>query len=369
MPDSAIGVGVIGCGNISGIYLENSKKFAVLKVVACADLDMERARARAAQYGVPKACSVEELLADPEIDLVLNLTVPKAHAAVAQAAIQAGKSVYNEKPLAIDRTEGRALMDAARARGVRVGCAPDTFLGGGLQTCRKLIDDGWIGAPVAATAFMMSHGHEHWHPDPGFYYQPGGGPMFDMGPYYLTALVALLGPVRRVTGSTRLTFPERTITSQPKYGTKITVTVPTHVAGLLDFADGTVATIITTFDVWAAELPQIEIYGTEGTLSLPDPNTFGGPVRIRRAGASEWSTLPLTHGYTANSRGLGVADLAYALRAGRPHRANGELAYHVLDIMQAIHEAAREGRHIDLTSTCDRPAPLPLGLREGELDE
>jgi predicted dehydrogenase len=369
MPDSAIGVGVIGCGTISGIYLENSKKFAVLKVVACADLDMERAQARAAEYGVPKACSVEELLADPAIDLVINLTVPKAHAAVAQAAIQAGKSVYNEKPLAIDRAEGRALLDAARARGVRVGCAPDTFLGGGLQTCRKLIDDGWIGAPVAATAFMMSHGHEHWHPDPAFYYQPGGGPMFDMGPYYLTALVALLGPVRRVTGATRITFPERTITSQPKYGTKITVNVPTHVAGLLDFADGTVATIITTFDVWAAELPRIEIYGTEGTLSLPDPNTFGGPVRIRRAGSSEWSTLPLTHGYTANSRGLGVADLAYGLRSGRPHRASGELAYHVLDIMQAIHEAAREGRHIELTSSCDRPAPLPLGLREGELDE
>jgi predicted dehydrogenase len=193
--------------------------------------------------------------------------------------------------------------------------------------------------------------------------------MFDMGPYYLTALVSLIGPVRRVTGSTRATFAERTITSQPKFGQTIQVNVPTHVVGTLDFANGAIATIITTFDVWAAELPRIEIYGTEGSLSVPDPNTFGGPIRIRRAGSSEWQPVPVLYRYTENSRGLGVADLAHALRSGRPHRASGELALHVLEIMEAIHVASVEDRHVRLTSTCDRPAPLPLGLPAGIFDD
>jgi len=310
-----------------------------------------------------------ELLADPEIEIVINLTIPKAHAEVALAALQAGKSVHNEKPLAIERAQAHQLLALAREEGLRVGCAPDTFLGGGIQTCRKLIDDGWIGEPIAATAFMTCHGHESWHPDPEFYYKVGGGPMFDMGPYYLTALVNLIGPVRRVTGSARITFPERLVTSQPKHGTRIEVDVPTHVAGVLDFANGAVGTIITSFDIWSAHLPRIEIYGTEGSLSVPDPNGFGGPVLVKRAGASEWSDVPLTHGYAVNSRGIGVADMAYALRSGRPHRANGELAYHVLDIMHAFHDASREGKHIELASTCDRPAPLPMGLLPGTLDE
>ena len=226
-----------------------------------------------------------------------------------------------------------------------------------------------MGEPVAATAFMTGHGHESWHPDPDFYYQPGGGPMFDMGPYYLTALVVLLGPIRRVTGSARITFPERTITSQPRRGAKIQVNTPTHVAGVMDFASGAVGTVITSFDVWAAQLPRIEIYGSEGSLSVPDPNGFGGPVRIRRPGATEWSEIPLTHAYAKQSRGLGVADMACALRSGRPHRASGELAYHVLDAMHAFHDASREGRHVELASACARPAPLPMGLREGALDE
>jgi predicted dehydrogenase len=300
---------------------------------------------------------------------VVNLTIPKAHAEVGLAALEAGKSVHNEKPLAIAREDGRRLLEVARDRELLIGCAPDTFLGGGLQTCRKLIDDGWIGQPIAATAFMVCHGHENWHPDPEFYYQPGGGPMFDMGPYYLTAIIHLMGPVRRATGSARITFPERTITSQPKYGARIKVDVPTHVAGVMDFANGAVGTIITSFDVWAAQLPRIEVYGTEGSLAVPDPNGFGGPVLVRRADASEWSTVPLTHGYTKQSRGIGVADMAYALRSGRPHRANGQLAYHVLDIMHAFHQASQEGRHVELASTCSRPEPLPLGLAEGRLDE
>lgn len=361
-------VGVIGCGAISGAYLSQCPKFEILEVVACADLIRERAEARAAEFGVPRVCTVEELLADPEIEIVLNLTIPKAHYSVALAAVESGKSVWNEKPLTITREEARHLLETARARGVLVGCAPDTFLGAGIQTCCKVIDDGWIGMPIGATAFMMCHGHESWHPDPEFYYKAGGGPMFDMGPYYLTALVALLGPVRRVTGSARITFPERTITSQPKQGTVITVDVPTHVAGIMDFASGAIGTIVTSFDVWAAQLPCIEIYGTAGTLAVPDPNGTGGPVRVWRIGSDGWQDVPLTHPYASISRSTGVADMAYALRSGRPHRASGDLAYHVLDIMHAFHDASNTNRHIELESACARPAPLPLGLTEGALD-
>lgn len=249
----------------------------------------------------------------------------------------------------------------------RRACAwavPDTFLGAGLQTCRKVIDDGLIGEPIGATAFMTSHGPEDWHPDPEFVYQAGGGPMLDMGPYYLTALVALMGPVRRVCGSARITFPERVIGSEPKRGQVMKVEVPTHVAGVLDFASGAVGTILMSFDVWAAELPRIEIYGTEGSLSLPDPNTFGGPVRLKRAKDKRWRTVPLTHGYAENWRGIGVADMASAIGSDRPHRASGDLAYHVLDIMHAIQDASQASRYVALGSTCGRPAPLPTGLKE-----
>lgn len=358
MSERKSNIGIIGCGQISSIYLEAPRTFNILNIVACADLDMDRARAQASRFGVPKACTVDELLADPTIDIVINLTIPKVHAEVGMSVINAGKSVYAEKPLALNRIQGRALLDAAAAKKLRVGSAPDTFLGGGIQTCIKLINDGVIGTPVAATAFLMGHGPEHWHLDPDFYYQPGGGPMFDMGPYYLTALIAMMGPLRRVTGSTSIAFPERTITSKLKYGTKIIVNTPTHVAGILDFASGAIGTIITSFDIWHHQLPRIEIYGTEGTLSVPDPNTFNGPVFVRLAQEQEWREVPLTHGHTKNSRGIGVADMAHAMQEGREHRANGDMAYHVLDIMQAIHESATEGKHIELTSTCTQPAPL-----------
>jgi predicted dehydrogenase len=359
-----VNVGVVGCGYISGIYFRVGQTFDILNFAACADIDMARARARAEEFGIPKVYSVAELLADPDIDIVLNLTVPKAHSEVGLAAVTAGKSVYNEKPLTIRREDARQMLEIAAAKHVLVGSAPDTFLGGGLQTCRKILDEGVIGQPVAATAFMVGHGPESWHPDPEFYYQVGGGPMFDMGPYYLTALVSLLGPVTRVTGSTRISFAERQITSQPKYGTAIQVEIPTHVVGVMDFVSGPIGTIVTSFDVWSAELPRIEIYGTHGTLSLPDPNLFGGPVRIRKAGESDWTDVPLTHGYSENSRSLGVADMAYAIRKGTPQRANGELAYHVLDIMHAIHEASEQGRHVMMESTCERPAALPVGSTE-----
>ncbi len=366
MSGSPARVGLIGCGTISGAYLSVAQRLSAFQIVACADLIMERAKERAAKYDL-RACTVEELLADPTIDLVLNLTIPKAHAEIARRALEAGKSVYNEKPLALDRAEAQDLLALAQSKDLRVGCAPDTFLGAGLQTCRKLLDAGAIGTPVAGTAFMLCHGHESWHPDPAFYYQRGGGPLLDMGPYYLTALVSLLGPIRRVTGSARITFPERVIGSRPKAGTRIAVETPTHLAAVLDFANGAVVTLVTSFDVWAANVPIIELYGTEGTLSVPDPNGFGGQPRLWQRGDGTWKTVPLTHGFSEQSRGIGLAELVYARRAGRAHRASGELAYHVLDAMLAVEEASVSGKHILLASTCAQPAPLPPGMDEASL--
>lgn len=359
-------VGLMGAGNISEQYIKASRTFAAIAVVACADLDFSRAQARADEFGL-RALTVDVLLADPEIEIIVNLTIPAAHAEVSRAIIAAGKHVYSEKPLAISLADGQQLLDVARERGVRLGIAPDTFLGGGLQTCRKLIDEGWIGTPVAATAFMMGHGPEGWHPDPAFFYQPGAGPMFDMGPYYLTTLIHLLGPIVRVTGSTRRSFTERIATSRARYGERIPVTTDTHIAGVLDFASGPIATLITSFDVWHSSVPYIEIYGTEGTLNVPDPNTFGGPVRLRRMGAETWSEIPLTHAVPIG-RAIGVADLATAIRSGRPHRASGELGYHVLELMHAFEAASRGGHHIHIESRCERPAPLPLNLLAGYLD-
>jgi predicted dehydrogenase len=359
---------MVGCGNISGAYLKMFQTLENVEIAACTDLIPEKAAAQAKEFGVPRTCTPEELMADPEIGIVLNLTVPGVHAAVDQQALAAGKHVYSEKPLAVDRDDGRRALEAAREKGLRVGCAPDTFLGAGAQTCRQLIDQGAIGEPVAAVAFFTCRGHETWHPNPEFYYKPGGGPMFDMGPYYLTGLINLLGPVRRITASASTSFAERLITSQPKCGQKIQVEVPTHVAGVLDFACGAVATIMVSFDVPAASLPRIEIYGAEGSLSVPDPNTFGGPVRLWRRRDTGWEEVPVTRSYFENSRGLGVADMAAAIRSGRPHRVSGEMAFHVLDIMQGFHEASDSGRHVELTTTCDRPAPLPEDLEEGRID-
>ena len=349
-------IAIVGCGNISDTYFKNCLEFG-LDIVAATDMDMSRATAKAAQFGVT-ARSLDEVFADSSIELVINLTPPSAHAEISRAALNAGKHVYSEKPLATTRTDGAQLLELAQRNGLRIGCAPDTFLGAGLQTGRKLLDDGVIGEPVAAVAFVAGHGMEMWHPNPDFFYQPGAGPMFDIGPYYLTTLVSMLGPVRRLTGSTRISFPERLITSQPLAGTKIKVNTPTHVTGVLDFESGPVATVITSFDVWASNLPRVEIYGSEGSLSLPDPNTFGGPVRVKSAKDKEWQDVPLIPGRAEEGRGLGVRDMAAALRENRPHRANGEMAYHVLDLMQSFEEASTSGQHIQIQSRCDRPAAL-----------
>ena len=353
-------VGVIGCGSISGIYFTNAARFDSYDIVACADLIPERTEHSANQFNIPRVCSPDELIADPEIDIVLNLTIPDAHASIALAAIENGKSVYNEKPLTIHRDEAKRLLAHANEKGLRIGCAPDTFLGAGLQTVRQLIDDGAIGAPVAATAFFTCHGHEHWHPHPEYYYQEGAGPIFDMGPYYITALVTLLGPVKHVSASTRITFPQRTIYSEPKRGQMFKVNVPTHASASLEFTSGAISTVILSFDVWHTNLPHLEIHGETSSISAPDPNMFAGPVRLRGAEDSEWNDVPIDRPYEDNSRGLGLADMANAILRGtnQPHRASGELAYHVLDIMHAIHEASEQGRRVELESICDRPAPL-----------
>ncbi len=360
--------GVIGCGNICDIYFQGGKRFESIEIVACADLIKERAKTKAKEHNIPRALPVDKLLSDPEIEIVINLTLPDAHGDLAIAALQAGKSIYNEKPLAVTREQARQMLDLAKEKGLRVGCAPDTFLGASIQTCRKIIDDGWIGEPVAATAFMMEHGHEHWHPNPSFFYQAGAGPMFDMGPYYLTALCSLIGPIRRVAASTRIVFPERLVTSQPNRGSRIKVTTPTHLAGIVDFHNKAIGTMIVSFDVWGHHLPHIEIHGTEGSMSVPDPNCFGGIITVKRGREGEWKEMPYTHGYSENSRGLGVADMAYALRSGRPHRASGDLAYHVLDVMHCFDESSITGQHVETEQPCPRPTPLPIGLLDGTLD-
>lgn len=360
-----INVGIIGCGAISNAYFKGCEPYRNVKLAACADLDPARAAAKAQEHGI-RSATVEELLRDPDIHIILNLTIPKVHAEVNLAALQAGKHAYAEKPFGVNRAEGQRVLDFAAQRKLRTGCAPDTFFGGGAQTARKLIDDGAIGQPVAGVAFMCGHGPEHWHPSPEFYYEKGGGPMFDMGPYYLTALINLLGPVKRVAGSTRISFPTRTITSQPKFGKVVTVETPTHLAGTLDFANGAIITIIQSFDMWANSLPRIEVYGTEGSLSVPDPNGFGGPVKLAKL-REPFAEVPLTHRIDL-ARGSGLADLAQAIATGRPQRASGVLAFHVLDVMAAFEESSIAGKHIDIQSTCERPAALPVGLPLGELD-
>lgn len=365
-----IKVGIVGIGCISGIYLENlTKVFKEVEIIGVCDLVKERAVAASETYHIPKVyADMHELFADSEVDIVLNLTRPYEHFDVTAAAIQAGKHVYSEKPLGASYEEGKELMKMATEKGVKIGCAPDTFLGAGIQTCRKLIEDGFIGTPVAASAFMVCRGHESWHPDPAFYYQFGGGPILDMGPYYVTALVSLLGNVEKVTGMTKKSFETRMITSEPKNGEVVQVEVPTNINGLMQFANGVVGSIYTTFDAYKAEVPFIEIYGSEGTLSVPDPNTFGGSVRLYRKGTNEFKEIPLLLDYPENSRGLGLADMAKAIQTGRLHRANGELALHVLEIITSFQKSSEQEKHLSLETTMQRPAAMVGSELKGILD-
>jgi len=338
--------------------------------VACADLDLERAQAKAAEFDVPRACTPAELIADPEVELVLNLTIPAAHAPVALAVIASGKHVYNEKPLATTRAAGMQVIQAAGERGVLVGCAPDTFLGAGLQTARMAVDEGLIGRPVAFTAFMLGRGPESFHPSPEFFYEPGGGPMFDMGPYYLTTLLNLLGPVRRIQGAAAIELAERTIATGPRAGASIPVSTPDHICGTLEFECGAVGTLITSFAIAHGEYDRkypITLYGTEGALRVPDPNHFDGEVWVRRIEDTEWQPVPhvVPAGY---GRSIGLADLAYAIRSGRPHRATGDQGLAVLDLMQGFLDSSASGTAYTPAVPYQRPTPLP-NLPFGHLDE
>ena len=367
-------IGIIGCGAISGIYLQNAQKFVDIEVAACADLRLGAAQARAEEYGVPKACSVEELLADPEIEIVVNLTPHGAHGEVGIAALEAGKSVYNEKPLAVYREQGQQMLALAQEKGLRVGGAPDTFLGGAWQTARKMIDDGVIGEPVGAMICLQARvgGRRNRKVgDDGYisFYQTnffdfGVTWIFDRGPYYLNAIINLLGPVHRVTASARNTWPER-----EGWNGWTEVKTPTHIAGILDFCNGAVGTLLITSDVYDTGLPHIEVYGSEGSLRCIDPNWFGGQLLLRKADSKDLIPVESQFGYNENSRGLGIADMAVAKRNGRPHRASGEMAYHVIDIIHSFHEASAENRHVELASTCAQPAPLPQGLAEWTIDD
>ena len=362
-----IGVGIIGCGNISTAYLKAAAGFPILDIRALADRDPEASSRRGAAFGIP-AVPVETLLADPAIAIVANLTVPLAHVEVGLQALRAGKHVYSEKPLGITVAEARTLMDEAASRGLRVGCAPDTFLGGAQQTCRKLVDAGAIGRPVAGTAFFMCPGHERWHPNPGFYYLRGAGPMLDMGPYYISTLVNLLGPVSRVAGVASRARDERVITSDPLNGTRIPVEVATHVAGTLEFVSGALVSIAMSFDVAKHMHRPIELYGTEGALLVSDPNRFDGAIELCRIGGA-FAVVPTEHGFAdGNYRSIGVAEMAEAIVSDRPHRASGALAFHVLEVMEAFQRSSDTSTHIRIESRPERPAMFSIAASADSLD-
>lgn len=378
-------VGLIGCGVISDIYLKTCKNFEILDVVACASLDFEESKAKAKLYNIPRVCTPEEIFNDPDIDCVLNLTIPAAHAEISLKALESGKHVYSEKPFATTVEDGKKILALADSKGLLVGNAPDTFLGGRMQTCRRLIDEGLIGKPTGMSAFACTHGVERHHPNPDFYYQKGGGPLLDLGPYYLTAMISLLGPVTRSCGFSRRTFAERMIESQPRHGEMMEVEVDTHVCGMMEFNDGVIGTIMMSFDIWDSQLPRLEVYGELGTLCLPDPdptdgtNIFGGQLLYKTRQTSRWAYRPRpknlehwdvavnNHGYNEDSRGIGLADLAYAVRDQRPPRASGAMAFHVFEIMMGILDSPQTGMYSTIDSRCSIPAPLPhnFPLSEG----
>jgi predicted dehydrogenase len=363
-------VGLVGCGNISDIYLQNGRRFRDIVFTACADINAEAAKRQAERYAI-HGRSVNDLLKSDDVDIVLNLTIPEAHAQVSLQAIDAGKHVYSEKPLATAVAEGVALVAAAQARELRLGAAPDTVLGAGVQEARALIDAGSIGKPLTGLAAVMSHGMEHWHPNPGFFFRAGAGPVFDMGPYYLSALVTLLGPVASVQAMGQIGFDERIVTTPGSqlHGQSIKVETLTNVHALLDFASGAHVTFMASWDVWKHGVPPIELHGEKASLRLPDPNWFGGDLLIAWQN-EEWRTLhtdektfgvknwPKAEPKFANDRGLGLADMARAIVDSRPHRASGAIALHVLAVMAGILEAANGGRRVAIAPACERPGPL-----------
>jgi predicted dehydrogenase len=363
---STLNIGIIGSGFISAAYLRAAKDFRQLKIVSCADAVPESAEARAREFGI-RAQSVPELLEDKQVDLVLNLTTPKFHVPINRQALKSGKHVYSEKPFGLSVAEAKPLLSLAKRASLRIGSAPDTFLGGGQQTARHLIDQGAIGEPIGGTAFILGPGHERWHPNPDFFYQPGGGPVLDMGPYYITSLVNLLGPVKRVTSLSSKSLEERMIATGPRRDEKFPVEIQTHFTSMLEFAAGPVISFHASFDVQGHSHVPIEIYGTAGTIQVPDPNTFGGPVRLLGS-KGEWVDAPLSHAFAdRNYRILGVAELATALSEGVEHRASDLLAFHVLEVMEAIVEGGKTGTPVEIRSRCERPRALVPQTRMGSL--
>lgn len=368
-------IGIIGCGMISDTYFKASQKFNMIEVVACSDIIPERAKAKEEAYGC-KAMTNQELLAREDIEIVLNLTPPRVHSGIAIATLKAGKHAYSEKPFGVDAADAAKVIALAKKKGLRVGCAPDTFLGGGLQTARKMLDDGWIGKPIAATAMVLGRGPEKWAQAP-FFYDYGAGPMLDLGPYYITALVNFFGPAKKVCAMTKKGSEFRTFGNdvaemyrdQYKPFDRYPVKVTTHLTGVIEFESGVLATVISSFESYAHNHPPIEIYGDEGTMVAPDPNTFGGPVKILRRDDRKWIEAPLSHGYTENSRSIGAADMAIAIQTGRDHRCSGDLANHVLEIMLAFDKSSKSGKFVQLKTTCKRPEPLPTGLEPGSLEK
>ncbi len=393
MNKRTIGIGIVGCGTISQTYLDNlTCHFDNLEVIACADMFIEKAIESQKKYGLQKACSVEELLADPAIEIVLNLTIPAAHYEINMKALQAGKHIYCEKPFATSLEDADEILKLADQKGLLVGSAPDTFLGAGIQTCRKLLDDGVIGRPIGFTANLVGHGHELWHPAPAFYYKKGAGPMLDMGPYYLTALVTLLGPISKIACFARTSEPQREIKDE-----MVDVEVKTNYTGIVDLSSGVIGNVNMSFDIWKSNLPGIEIYGTEGSIFVPDPNMFGGPVKVFRSAGlvqrvktqchTPFEKIMALHGpstdefltteellYPAedtersNMRGLGLSDMAQAIIDGRPNRANGELARHVVEALLAFDASENKGSIYQMTTCCERPKPFPTGLDLWQVD-
>lgn len=363
-------IGIVGIGDISGIYLKNiTGLFKEIEIVGVCDLVREKAERAVKAYNIPKIYdTMYDLFADEEIDIVLNLTRPYEHFGVSYEALKAGKHVYSEKPLGATLEEGKKLVELAKEKNLLIGGAPDTFMGAGIQTARKLIDDGYIGEPVGAAASMICHGHESWHPDPEFYYKFGGGPMMDMGPYYITALINLLGRVNSVVGVTKTSFAKRTITSEPKKGTVIDVDVPTYITGILQFENGAVGTIFTTFDVYYQTQAKLEVYGSKGTLIVPDPNGFGGPVMLLRPEVGEFKEIPIVFDYSGNSRGLGLADMAKAISEGRKFRACSEQTYHVLEILTSFQKSSEQKKPVVIESDFERKKPMVNAVIPGILD-
>ena len=366
-----LGIGIVGCGNIAAAYLRLAPLFRGLQVRAVADVNPQAAQARGAEFGVA-AQSVDDLLANPAVDVVINLTVPEAHFAVTRAILQAGKHAYSEKPLVLSLADGLVLRDLAAARGLSVGCAPDTFLGGAHQQARALLDDGVVGTITAGSAGVLNHGMEEWHPNPDFFFLPGGGPMLDLGPYYIANLINLLGPVRRVGALTSSATATRVIGSEARRGEVIAVRTPTNIHALLEFANGATVNLSTSWDVWSHKRAHMELYGTKGTLYLPDPNFFGGVVEVGGRDGGIAAVVPWDHPLgrpnqvhptqapLANYRTAGLADMAQAILAGREARCSLDRALHAVEVMTACLLSGESGQFVALQTTCTRPAPLGI---------